>query len=212
MKRYVLGFVLAVSLGFSAHASVVNIPPVSGEFRFFGNIFGVSFGQNFTAPDAVLLDYTVYVRNDITDGTFRSQLFQSNGVGPIGSSLFTSALTPIPLSYEPITFSPNITLIPGAEYIAIVTAFGISSVVSASSGYVLQGAALAGSPVSRAVGDPSVTANWACVNSCDLSAAFHANFSPVVTPLPPAFALMLPGLAGLYFAARRKRKGPGLVS
>ena len=105
---------------------VINLPPNPGViFGDFGPGNGHSIGQVFTAPQAILNDYSLTIGNAnalITDTfPFVSQVYLWNGTGVVGSALFTSSTQTSTVALTTFTFSPDITLTPGDQYLALVT-------------------------------------------------------------------------------------------
>src|SRR5262245_50350250 len=90
-----------------------------------------SYGQTFTVPagETLLLDYSFTIGSLNDNFLYVSQLYAWNGSAVVGPALFTSPslLSPVPHNFETVTFSPSVSVVPGQQYIALVTnrPFGI---------------------------------------------------------------------------------------
>ena len=117
--------VLGICVGV-AEADVINLPPNPGViFGDFGPGSNGSIGQVFTAPQAILNDYSLTIGNAdpliISTFPFVSQVYLWNGSGVVGSALFTSSTQTSTVALTTFTFSPDITLTSGDQYLAFVT-------------------------------------------------------------------------------------------
>jgi hypothetical protein len=134
-----------------------------------------------------------------------AQVYQFNGTTVVGGPLYTSAIVDLTTStFSAFTFSPDITLTPGTEYVALVTndPNGVS-LGGYGGGLIAAGTATTGFTYVSG----NLTNNWCLAYSgCPVSAEFNADFS-ANTPLPAALLLFASGLAGLGLLGwRRKRK------
>jgi hypothetical protein len=192
-------------------AATIDYPANGNTVHYWGpsSLDNQSYGEIFTAPQAVLDDYSLSVYGT-QSFPFVSQVYQWTGSTTVGSALYTSVTSNTTTTLTTFTFSPDMVLIPGDQYIAFVT--------NQPSGVSLGGSGfgyMETSSVNRnnfrfAEFDPQGGTWFPDVTD----AAFTANFSDVSsTPLPatlPLFAGGL-GLVGM-FARRRKRNGAAVLA
>ena len=200
-------------------AATIDYAPNGPVVEFWGAGAGasnISYGQTFTAPEAILQSYSLIVaQGNQTSFPFVSQIYhyQSAVVGP---ALFTSAVSFTTTNFTAYTFFPNINLIAGDQYIAVVTN-DPNGVSLGGNDPIIGGLGLAAGTDTvtagfhYATGDPSIGANWLCtgpgLGGClGTALAFHAEFSDPA-PLPAALPLFATGLGALGLLGwRRKRK------
>ena len=110
-----------------AKADTINIASDNETVGWWGPSTGQSYGEIFVAPQPILDDFTLWVSSvgqnggAIVNFPFVAQVYQFNGATTVGGALYTSATMTTTSTMSAFTFSPNITLTPGAEYIAFVT-------------------------------------------------------------------------------------------
>lgn len=90
-----------------------------------------AFGQTFTVPknDNVLTNFTLYAAKasgqvDDVDFIFYVMEWDATSIKPVGYVLFKSPIQTIdrkPLELDSFTFTPQIALTPGLQYVAFVT-------------------------------------------------------------------------------------------
>ena len=171
------------------------------------------YGMIFTAPQSVLDDYSLSTSGS-PSFPFVSQVYQFDGTTIVGSALFTSAIQfTTPGVFTTYTFAPNISLIAGDQYMAIMTndpngvSLGGNDPIFGGLGYA-EGTNATGFAFDYAVGDPSIPANWLCKGPClGALVAFNADFSDA-TPLPATLPLFASGLGvlGLLGWCRKRKK------
>jgi hypothetical protein len=207
MKKLLAVAMLAITVaaGWPAAASSIIIPPRGDQIGNWGPSSGQTYGQVFVAPDAMLLDYTLWVSGSEAF-PFVSQVYAWDGDGVTGAALYTSAIHSVTSTLTAFTFAPNIMLTQGASYVATVTNRPFNVGLGGSgSGTMARGTASTGFTFTG--GDPTASSSW-CTSGCALSAQFTANFAPVgggPVPEPAAWALMILGF-GAAGAAVRSRK------
>ena len=184
-------------------------PVPDGNGSAFGGCCGQSLGQAFFAPLAATtlnsLTYTFRVLPGIFDGGAPATLsvFAFDGTPPVGAPLFQAAFTyPTSGLNTPMTFLPNIAVVGGARYIALV---GSNAPGSATIALVNM---LADSPANT-TGDGFYSCNAAtCAPPGQTTnvAVFEATFAVSAVPEPSTWMLMATGLATIAgVGARRKR-------
>src|SRR5262249_17536700 len=101
-------------------------PSDGSEITFWGpsSPDNQSYGQSFTvmSGDSILNAYTLTVRT-ASGSTFPfvSQVYAWTGSATTGPALFTSGTLTTTATETAYTFSPNIAVTPGQQYIAFVT-------------------------------------------------------------------------------------------
>jgi hypothetical protein len=201
--RFLLGFMLPLLSLSAASAATIDYPYNYVYVGYWGPPYEAnrSFGQVFTSPGGILIDYSLIVGSYYTPFPFESQLYQWNGKSPSGPALFTSSVfyattSPILTTY---TFAPGVSTSAGTQYIAFVTNQpGGVSLGGSGYGYIGLANTVAGSPLVGTTGDPTSGAVWSCITpDCYLTAAFTADFGEVSVPGPTPGA----GFASLAFLA-----------
>jgi hypothetical protein len=205
-----------------ANAATIDYAPISngtGE-EYWGpgaGILGQSYGQIFTAPEAVLQSYSLILSyKSNSTFPFVSQIYQY-GTTVVGPALYTSDVTFTTDTLATYTFFPDITLIAGGRYIAIVTnepngvSLGGNDPIFGGLGFAL-GTDTVTTGFNYALGDPSIGADWECqgaLGCLGTPLAFHAEFSDPAS-LPAALPLFATGLGALSLLGwRRKRTAVG---
>ena len=204
-----LGIFVSGSAGLmldGAQAAVIDYPANGSNINFWGPDSGgnQSYGQVFTAPQSFLIDYSFSVGSD-TPYPFVSQVYQWDGTTATGPALFTSPTLATTTTVDTYTFTPNISLIAGNQYIAFVTNQP-DGVGLGGSGLGLMAQSSVGlGQFYFAVLNP-VGGLWDTFLGLD--AAFHADFSSegTATPLPAAVWLFAGGLGLLGMCYRKKEK------
>jgi hypothetical protein len=152
----------------ATNAATIDYAPISngtGE-EFWGpgaSILGQSFGQIFTAPETVLNTYSLILSQKSNDPfPFVSQIYKYDTT-VVGAALYTSAVAltaPVLTTY---TFTPNVNLVAGEQYIAVITnePNGVSLGVPGGLGFAL-GTDAVSSGFAYGEGDPSIGADWLC--------------------------------------------------
>jgi hypothetical protein len=208
-SRLLLSALSAVAASYCvapAHAAtVINTPIIgAGPLLPWGPAFGSnnSFGLVFTAPEPILVDYSLSVGTVSGPGfPFVSQVYAWNGTNrTTGPALFTSTEDTTTASL--VTYTPYIRVTPGSEYIAFVTNQpGGVSLGGMGVGEMQQGTGPA--TFSYASANPTLGA-W---SGFPLNASFRADLA---VPEPSTWAMMLFGFAGLGSSAIGKRGRPSV--
>ena len=127
--------VITASLAFGD--LVTNSPPWNGTttVTFWGGTTGTpTYGQTVTVPidgNNVLTSFTFDVFGGSPSIPFDAYVQPWNGTDPTGSPLFTqSGATKTAAGEAPYTFSPDLTLTPGATYLLYFSTLGISQPTS----------------------------------------------------------------------------------
>lgn len=117
----------------SAFGAVIlqNSPTSDNQFYFGPSPSSVTYGQVFTAPiTGTLNSFTLYLNGGV--GALRGAVGVWNGPSTYGvgygesSNLFTSASV-TSNNAGPYTFSPNVNVTAGQQYVAYLSVFGVSS-------------------------------------------------------------------------------------
>jgi len=213
MATLAFGALAGLSAIAPAYADTIDYPG-DGQFeRFWGpdSDGNQSYGETFTAPQSVLDDYSFTLFSE-SPFPFVSQVYAFDGTGPSGSPLYTSGTletTGSPLLYS---FTTDINLIAGDQYIAFVTnqPFGVSLGAATTPGSGLgymEVNDFSDPGFGFSEGDPSIDTNWFCLQpSCGVRAAFNADFSDATSvPEPITLSIFGAGLAGVAAVRRRKK-------
>lgn len=213
--RFLQWMMAAALLVAPATASTISVSPNSGSGAWGVGTNG-TFGQTITAPaDSQLLDFTFLLGIQVIGSgpiAFQAYVFawDDTNAAPTGSSLYSSAVSSItaPVSgYTPVTFSPNITLTPGSQYVLFFSTSGLT--VGAPTSTIRWGLNTSnpyggGQHVYTGRTASTWTAgSWGVLPSLDL--ATTVNFGPAPVPEPSTHALCVATLAALELL-RRKRK------
>jgi hypothetical protein len=202
------GCLAVLLLAHGAQASSIDYAGNGNSIIYWGSSSGdnQSYGVAFTAPQAVLQDYSLTVSSD-TSFPFVSQVYAWNGSSAVGSALYTSGTFNTTGSFTTYTFTPDIDLVAGDQYIAFVTnePDGVSL---GGSGYgaMEQTSDAPGDDFYYAVDDPATPGNW---SGWGLNAEFQADFAnagPAPAPEPSSAAALGVGLVALLARRRRKRQ------
>jgi hypothetical protein len=205
-----VGVAIGISSGLAHASTVVNAPNGGDPIQYWGPSAvggGQSYGLVFTAPDSELLDFSLTVSDDGGSSyPFVSQVYAWNGSQTSGAALYTSGVDTTTSTMTTYTFTSDIGVTPGDQYIAFVTNQpGGTSLGGSGVGFMEQGTGPA--TFMYAEGDPSAPGDWFPYGS---NASFNADFSSGVSPgvpEPSTWALLLLGFAGIGFAGyRRSRK------
>ena len=213
-------FLMLVSIS-EVQATTINFASNGNELIYWGPSSGgnQTYGQVFTAPQSMLDDYSLSA-SSTNPFPFVSQIYAWNGSssgpdGPIGPSLFTSSVLNTTTSTTTYTFTPDIVLTPGVEYVALFTNQPNGVALGGTGfGSMLESNHVSASPWNGAEGDPTVDANWYCgtPNTCGYTLAFEADFSVSAVPEPSTWAMMILGFAGVGFMAYRRKSKPALMA
>jgi hypothetical protein len=125
-KRDLLATVIGATAGLSTlsvHASSVTNTPRLAAVDFWGpsSVGNESYGLVFTAPESTLDDFSVTVSDFDTPFPFVSQVYAWDGSETIGPALYTSGVGDTTSSLTTYTYSPDMHVTAGAQYIAFVT-------------------------------------------------------------------------------------------
>jgi len=213
MKRAMLKVVaLALVLGGvgQVKAGVIDIPTDGTEISYWGpsSSFNQSYGQIFTVPggSTVLNDYTLTVRYFDTSFPFVSQLYAWNGTTTTGPALFTSGTLNTAPTETPYTFTPNVGVTAGQQYIAFVTNQPNGASLGGSGYGDMAGTygSYSGGQFEYAGGNPQ-GGSWS--PSAVPNAEFHADFSgAAAVPEPASLTLLGIGAISAIGYAWRRRK------
>jgi hypothetical protein len=178
-KRELLAAVIGAMAGLSTlsvHASSVTNTPIAADVDFWGpsSVGNESYGLVFTAPEARLDDFSLTVAYLDTSFPFVSQVYAWNRSETMGPALYTSGVKDTTSSLTTYTYSPDIGVTAGDQYIAFVTnQLGGDPLGGPGAGLMQQGSGTG--TFMFATGNPTVPGAWS--GSIDYNAAFNANFS-----------------------------------
>jgi PEP-CTERM motif len=186
-----------------AHATTIINTPIGGlPLAFWGpsSEGNQSYGLFFTAPEPILVDYSLTVGSESGAFPFVSQVYAWNGAETTGPALFTSTVDTTTTSLVTHTYTPDIRLTPGSEYIAFVTnqPEGLS-LGGTGSGFMQNGTGPA--TFRFALRNPTLPGAWN--ESDDNNASFKAVFA---VPEPSTWAMTLLGFAGFGIVGYRQMK------
>ncbi len=194
--------------------TVISNAPNGQTINFFGKPAAANqtFGQVFTAPiTGTLTSFTL----SLTGGV--GELFGEVGTWNGGPTFATGFWSPTNLYQsaniastgpQAFTFTPNVAVVAGQQYVAYLTTFGANLNANASTTMV-GGDALPDSYfVWKNAGDPHDGTQWGYTNRSLTfgNALFSASFSGAgAVPEPTTWALMIIGFGAMSAALRRQR-------
>jgi len=217
MKRATLALaslVLLVNLTLSSssvHGAVIlQNAPTGGSISTFGVPDSQTYGQVFTAPiSGTLTSFTLSLNSGV--GALHGAVGQWNGTAAFGfgfgesNNLYTSSSVPS-LTGGAYTFTPNISVVAGQQYVAYISVFGEGGATTTTS--MPLGTSVPGIDyfVWNNTSDPKNNPSWNYFNNFG-NALFSATFAPAV-PEPSTFALFGSviglGLGGFLWNRRRR--------
>jgi hypothetical protein len=209
--------ILALVMLTDAKADSITYPDSGHNISSWGPTASgnITFGEIFTATQPILIDYSLSVFDPNQTGfPFVSQVYQWNGTTVVGSALYTSAILDTTTTLTTYTFSPNISLIPGDQYIAFATNEP-SGVSLGGSGEAAMELGSGGPGNFNGVSGNPETGAWCTISvGCDnggVDAAFNADFAAAV-PEPSTWAMLILGFAGIGSMAYRRKAKPALMT
>jgi len=205
-------FALTAAAGVNA-ASAVTISNTGlsfGTINSFGTPDSQIYGEVFTAPiTGTLSSFTLFLSGNSAVTQLYGGVGDWNGSNP-NSFLYTSGNVP-GTGGGPFTFSPNISVTAGQQYVAFLSVFGISSAGQSDMpwGFVPSTPGLEGffwyNFSNGSHGTPT-TASWSTVGG-DAEFSVTVDAVGASTPLPAALPLFASGAGALgLFGWRRKKK------
>ena len=125
-KRDLLVAVIGATAGLSrlsVHASSVTNTPILAAVDFWGPspVGNESYGLVFTAPESTLDDLSLTVSDFDAPFPFVSQVYAWDGSETIGPALYTSGVGDTTSSLTTYTYSPDMHVTAGDQYVAFVT-------------------------------------------------------------------------------------------
>jgi hypothetical protein len=193
----------------AAHAQIITLSntPTGGAASPFGSPNTLTYGEVFTAPiSGTLTSFTLSLNGGVGSlyggvGTWNSitsgspiNLYQSANVSSSGAQSFT--------------FSPDISVVSGQEYVAYLSVYGDAGANSSTtmpegtSASGLVGFTFINSSDERNNPHWDTPAGW----GGGVNASFSASFSPAAAPEPSTWALLLGGLGLLAFWRNRTHR------
>jgi hypothetical protein len=202
----IIGALLGALVSTSASADTVlsNVPD-GFNVGSFGRPDTTTYGEVFTAPTtAELTSFSLFL-NSTGAGNIIGGVGVWNGSG-VSSVLYTSSPVASALTN---TFSPNVAVVAGQEYVAFLSVDGVAGPNGTAN--MPEGTHVAGLDGftfnnSECCGGSGTYANlsWSGTGAFSFEAEFSATFSPAV-PEPSTWAMLLLGFAGIGFMAYRRK-------
>lgn len=205
---------IAIGLLFSTASSplfadvILENSATGGTIGSFGLSGSQTYGQVFTAPITGTLDsFTIYLVNGVGElhgavGEWNGPATFDTGYGE-SSNLYTSA-TDDSIVGGAYTFSPNVSVVAGEQYVAYLSVYGDSPTGSTD---VALGTSEPGIGyfVWNNASDPQNDPVWDYgANVGNLR--FSAEFSPITVPEPSSLTLLGIGACALGFVVVRRRR------
>jgi MYXO-CTERM domain-containing protein len=200
----------------AAHAQIITLSNTSngGNANTFGLPDTQTYGEVFTAPiSGTLTSFTLSLNGGV--GSLYGGVGTWNGPATIGLgygspvNLYQSADVSS-LVAQPYTFSPDVNVIAGQQYVAYLSVYGDGNATNPSSVGMPLGSSASGlvSYVFNNTTDERNNAAWNYFGYDEGSnALFSASFSPAAAPEPSTWAMLLGGLGLLAFWRTRKCGG-----
>jgi hypothetical protein len=203
-------FVALLGLGSisAANAQIISNSPTSGAWTPFGSPDTQTYGEVFTAPiSGTLTSFTLSLNGGVGSlyggvGTWSSisngspiNLYQSANVSSSGAQSFT--------------FSPDISVVSGQEYVAYLSVFGDAGANNQTTMPIGSSASGLDYFVWNNTTDERNNPTWNGGYAKSGSAAdvvVSASFTPAAVPEPSTWAMMLGGLGLLAFWRTRTRR------
>jgi hypothetical protein len=177
----------------------------------------VAMGQVFRTPAApgalTSLTYWFWTIPGLYDGGGSGllSLYQFSGTAPAGAPVYEAPFTiptnPVPLELTPVSWSPGVTLDPGALYIALlsgsnpVEATAVLNDVPDSGDNTTGGLALVCDALAGTCESAGEIVGVSVVHT------FEASFAVSAVPEPRSLVLLAAGLLGIGTATARRRRG-----
>ena len=215
----IIGAMLVSSYLATTQAGTINVTAGDTGIASWGPS-AAAYGQTFTVleGDSRLDSYTFEILSLNASFPFVSQVYGWTGAAISGPAVYTSevVLSPTPSNrYTPYTFSPSLPVLPGHEYIALITNY----VDGVSIGGPVDGSV--GGQINATNAHPYTGGSFAFAAGKDLGTffvrddfdlVFRAEFSAAPTPEPSTCALLLAGLTLFLLDARRRKPFGRLLS
>jgi hypothetical protein len=217
---------LATAVGLAGFAQANTVIDTTGTFlgniQPFGSPDTATYGQTFTtgATDTHLNSFQLYLTDDQTTGSgsldVKGYIGTWDGLKAT-SILYTSPVLTLPTANGgaliPLVFSPDLQLLPNAQYVAFLSTSDLGFQVGFFSMPLATTGAIGGMVYFNNGTDFAALTNssWDCSSSCGLPDAWFKAELSSATPLPAALPLFATGLGALgLFGWRRKKKAAAL--
>lgn len=211
MRKFFATMVLAAAvacIGSRAYAGIIiSNSPNGSQLTLFGSPDTKTYGQAFTAPVTGTLDsFTLWLFGGV--GALHGAVGNWNGTPEFGfgfgesSNLYTSAGV-ASAGPGPCTFTPNVSVIAGNQYVAYLSVYGESGANSTTGMERGTAAPYINYLVWNNLSDPKNNRNWNYFQDFGRF-RFEAHFSAV--PEPSTYAMAIAGLACGGFSVWRRRR------
>ena len=191
----------------TANAETISNTTNGGSIAAFGWPDSQTYGQVFTAPvTGTLTSFTLSLNGGVGElfggvGTWNGTASYNGGFGS-PTNLYQSANV-ASTGAQSFTFSPNVAVVAGQQYVAYLSTFGTSANTTTSMP-MANSAANIDYFVWNNTSDPRGNASWNYFGNFG-NASFSATFAGGV-PEPATWALMILGFGAVGAAMRRKQQ------
>jgi hypothetical protein len=197
--------VVALVVAGVANASTYTAANNGSDICCFGSPDTTNFGETFSVSNqSKVQDWTYYATSG-TAGDVQLVIASWDGTKAVGPALYTSSVFSYGGSTQGLSFGGIDTILGSGSYIAYITTAGVAN--PASNVYMVgsnENGGLGGEFMylnSNGTDPLTLSSSWSGYSVPDM--AFTANISAV--PLPPAIAMMIPGLGLLGFMVRHRK-------
>ena len=213
MRKLLMTSLLAASallaLPASAATTISSTPNGSNIGTFGAGGGSTTYGQTFTAPiTGTLTNFTLWLNGGVGAlfggvGSWNGGSSYADGHGS-PTSLYQSA-TVSSTAAGAYSFSPNVHVVAGQNYVAYLSVFGVAGANSSTTMPLATPGAGVNYFVWNNVDDPRGDASWNYFSNFG-SAQFSASFTAGGVPEPATWAMLIIGFGMVGGALRTRRK------